>query len=167
LQTSSFKQKKAVNEEWGFSIKSRGTNSSDSVNAPMIDFVHFLQDYVYCRKIPDPVEENHGLPPRILIKIDIEGSEYKVFQRLIEAAKTEGFDLSKIYSIVGEFHPKFAPLTVGNKTISERNKLVQLQRNLVKELADLGGPQFLDFDDEEYYKDGMEYPQPPTHQYEK
>ena len=142
-------------------------NSSDSVNVPMVDFVHFLQDYVYCRKIPDPVEENHVLPPRIIIKMDIEGSEYKVFQRLIEATKTKGFNATEIDAIMGEFHPKFAPLTVGNRTIKKPMELQRLQGELVKELAGLGGPLFIDFDDEEYYKDGMEYPQPPTQQYEK
>ena len=69
---------------------------------------------------------------------------------------------------MGEFHPKFAPLAVGNMTIIKKPmELKRLQGELVKELADLGGPLFIDFDDEEYYKDGMEYPQPPTHQYEK
>ena len=72
--------------------------------------------------------------------------EYKVLEHLLDTGVSHQLD-----HIIGEFHSLY---DVTNADI------VTLQKNITARLEQNEGPGFLEFDDEQYLHDGMEYPFP-------
>ena len=81
------------------------------------------------------------------MKMDIEGSEYKVLASLLESGVFHDFD-----HILGEFHSKHNHIRIEG--------IVDLENNLSLRLQENGDPGFIQFDNEQYLNDGMEYTNP-------
>jgi hypothetical protein len=106
------------------------------------------------RILPEKTKYNLG-PPRVLMKMDIEGSEYRTLLRLYKTGAHRVFD-----AMVGERHTWALPLEVDGRVYTKVSALRRYFRRLTAALAENGGPSFLHFDDEEYPHDGLQYPEP-------
>ena len=92
-------------ECWGASVvpEARGPHGlSQSVMIPSVNFSQFVLDEIAGRKIP-PEDIAAGIKPRVLMKLDIEGSEYEVLPALMESGA-----LCHIDTIFLEWHPRVA-----------------------------------------------------------
>lgn len=94
------------NEEWGFSLAKRGKNAV-GVTVPLVDFNHWLETHILGRRPPSQIygkyTENDGGEGKVLMKMDIEGSEYMVLPSIIFS----GVFCKTIDVAFGEMHPKF------------------------------------------------------------
>lgn len=136
-----------TNEEWGFGIFAAPGNLSEleAVVVKVVNISSWLEKNILERDIPIQNQYN-TLPPTLVLKIDIEGAEYKVLEHLLDTGVSHQLDY-----IIGEFHSLY---DVTNADI------VTLQKNITARLEQNEGPGFLEFDDEQYLHDGMEYPFP-------
>jgi FkbM family methyltransferase len=116
-------------EEWGFS-RTSWTPNGIPVQLKALDFPRWFNAMKF-----DPAVTT------ILMKMDIEGSEYK----LLAALLAQGF-LCSMHTITIEWHPQFC-----------RGKLCSINlRSFVKFLPDLGcRVKFIEKDDESYLHDGQ------------
>lgn len=100
-----------INEDhhfWGSSIEN-GTrdvvkSGSQSVNVTAVDFATFLK-----QRVVDKREYKGGIrsrPPMVVVRMDIEGAEYRVIRRLFE----QGLLCHYIDYLIVEFHEDSAPL---------------------------------------------------------
>ena len=88
-------------EEWGFSIvAASASNESEAVVVNVLNLSSWVQRNILKRKIPFRNSFN-SLSPSLVMKMDIEGSEYKVLTSLLESGVSHDFD-----HILGEFHSK-------------------------------------------------------------
>jgi hypothetical protein len=143
----------ALAEEWGFSTTLHGAAVQDQeVLVKIIDISKWLDDHILKRDIPEKNEFNVG-PPLIVMKMDIEGSEYAVLAHMIDTGTAY-----RVNYIFGEWHP--VSQVIKGQNYSTPEELQVLQTSLSSRLSENGGPGFVDFDDEEYLHDGMEYPVP-------
>lgn len=99
--------KKYQAPELGFGVKPRGTGGS--VTVPVIDFADFLIKHVHGRRLPEAATPR-SLPPRVVVKMDIEGAEYAVVPHLIDT----GALCQAVSFITFEWHirQKFLPMNV-------------------------------------------------------
>lgn len=138
-------------EEWGFSMfptaVAGNQTALEAITVNIVDLSAWLVTNILSRYIP-PRNQYNTLPPSLIMKMDIEGSEYKVLEHLLETGVSHKFN-----HILGEFHPY--------KNLSNA-ELLDLRQNITTQLQSNGGPGFFNFDDEEYLHDGMEYPIPNT-----
>jgi FkbM family methyltransferase len=136
-------------EEWGFSMfptaVAENQTKFEAVSVNIVNVSAWMETNILNRYIP-PRNQYNTLPPLLVMKMDIEGSEYNVLESLLKSGVSHKFD-----HILGEFHP------YNNLSNTE---LSDLRHNLTTRLQLNGGPGFLQFDDEEYLHDGMEYPLP-------
>jgi hypothetical protein len=147
----------ALNEEWGFSMVSMSFKDSNEqeVEVDIIDFAAWLERNVVEREIPLNNTYNHG-HPLVMMKMDIEGYEFAVLEHLLDTGAAH-----KINIIVGEWHPGFVPQVIKGRNYTHPEQLQELSKNITDRLNADNGPGFFAFDDEEYLRDGMEYPVPP------
>jgi len=97
---------------WGSSIHN-GTrdilkSGSQAVNVTAIDFATFLKRRVMDkREFKSAVHSRHrSSPPVVIVRMDIEGAEYRVLRRLFE----EGLLCHSIDYLIVEFHEDSAPI---------------------------------------------------------
>jgi hypothetical protein len=146
----------ALAEEWGFSTKLQGAAVKDQeVLVNVIDFSQWLDHHVLKRDIPEKNEFNLG-PPLIVMKMDIEGSEYAVLEHMIDTGTAY-----RVNYIFGEWHP--VPQLIKGQNYSTPEELGGLSLSLASRLLENDGPGFVNFDNEEYLHDGMEYPVSMVH----
>lgn len=141
-------------EEWGFSTVSAagGPNDTDSIVVNVLNFSSWLEKHILARDIPEKNSYNI-LPSSLVMKMDIEGSEYQVLLNLLESGVSHKFD-----HIIGEFHSHHGNSHVINGIVMQNAEVADFEKNLTSRLQANGGPGFLEFDDEQYLHDGMEYP---------
>jgi len=148
----------ATHEEWGFSIHFHdGQSTTDqAVKVTVIDLSKWLQDVVLSRKIPQANEYDGDRQPTVIMKMDVEGSEYKTLHHMLEEGTA-----CQIYKIIGEMHPNTAPQVVGGVEYKTKEELKGFQQDLLVRLRKGENCHGFDlFDDEEYLHDGMPYPEP-------
>jgi hypothetical protein len=149
-------------EEWGFAIKQLAYNSkSPKVSIPVIRFSTWLEEHVNKRKIPSTPYGSYESGPKVVMKMDVEGSEYVLLPDLMLSGTMCGIDL-----MYGEFHTAFAPLDFPGHRVPLRNnreargiedalkKVIPSSRNCKTE--------FLGMDEEKYLHDRMPLPVPNT-----
>jgi FkbM family methyltransferase len=94
-----YRQDGGGNNDWGFSVKqSYGGPDTAKVEVPFVDFASFVGHHVGHR--PEKGEQ------RVLMKMDIEGTEYRVIPHLLETGTSSLFDV-----ITLEMHPHFCPVS--------------------------------------------------------
>lgn len=147
----------AQSEEWGFSsfnLDASQNNTSHAVVVPLIDLAQWVLNEVSDRIVPETTEYNHD-PPRVVMKMDIEGSEYRTLLRLYKTRAYKVFN-----AIIGEQHIWTLPQEIDGQQFVSRKSLRKFFWHLKSLLEEDGGPGFREFDDEEYLHDGMPYPDP-------
>uniref|UniRef100_A0A7S4JPP5 Methyltransferase FkbM domain-containing protein n=1 Tax=Odontella aurita TaxID=265563 RepID=A0A7S4JPP5_9STRA len=94
-------------EEWGFSVKELSDVMSTPEIVPSIRLASWIENHINKRHIPrEPhYDDGKGRGPKVVMKIDIEGSEFIVLPDLMLSGAMCGIDL-----IFGETHEAFAPL---------------------------------------------------------
>ena len=155
--------------EWGFSaIKveqgMNGLADSGPVTVPVIALAQWIQQHVQGRQLPDVVYGNYNTTttkqPKVLIKMDIEGMEYRVIPDLL----VSGVFCNAIDAIFGEVHNQFFPQTLANGKVLQQAQGLQYWQHVM--LAWQVNPhcrgQWIPGDDEHYLLDGMELPTPTT-----
>jgi hypothetical protein len=151
-----------LNEEWGFAVKQTKRGKASKVSIPVIRFSTWLEEHVNKRKIPStPYGSYEKSGPKVVMKFDVEASEYVLLPDLMLSGTMCGIDF-----MFGEFHPGFAPLDFPGHRISLTTQreavdigvalqmLIPSSRNCKTE--------FIYLDDESYLHDGMPLPVPNT-----
>ena len=148
-------------EEWGFSIhRSEGTATnptltlSQEISVNMIDLSRWLQTEIAGRFIPPKNKYNQG-DPKVIIKMDIEGSEYKTLWGLYQTGA-----VNLVSEFYGETHSNTYPQLIGGKNYTSKDELNVFFQSLTANIRKDGGPSWRTFDDEEYLHDGAVYPDP-------
>ena len=144
-------------EEWGFSVKELHGNAT-SEQIPVVRLSTWIKRHISLRKIPaNPLGNQSHKTPSVVLKMDIEGSEYVVLPDLIFSGT-----LCDIDFIFGEFHPSFAPLNFGGQKISlETEEEATHYRDLLTEILSVPTnckTRFQHIDDESYLHDGVPLP---------
>jgi len=158
-------------KEWGFSLVKRGPDSRAEV-VPLINFAKWIQHHITERRLPNKLYGNYtDLEPKVVMKMDIEGSEYFVLPSLLFS----GVFCSTIDYAFGETHPHFVKPMLREKMDNEtgRGELKLLTpdeaklwfRFVMREAFNTVPPEsckgrWLDLDDESYLRDGKPFPKP-------
>ena len=142
-------------EEWGFAMKQNVfATSSQPILVDVIDLALWTEKHIFNRIIPPPNEYHRGANPVVAMKMDVEGSEWRTIDHMLEMHTACKFDY-----ILGELHyNSVVPQTFGHHNLTEVRHVKDYARYMKDELAKEGCPSFQDFDDEEYLHDGMPYP---------
>ena len=152
-----------VREEWGFGthLHSGKINASDaSKNASLVaivntvDLAAWSERHIFNRTVPLKNEFNRHHPV-VAMKMDVEGSEYRTIDHMIEVGTACKFDF-----IMGELHFGDVPQEFGRHRLTTEQEVLEYSKYMKKELEKEGCPRFLEFDDEEYLHDGQPLPVP-------
>jgi hypothetical protein len=148
-------------EEWGFAVK-QFYNKSSKVSIPVIRFSTWLEEHVNKRKIPSTPYGSYGNSgPKVVMKFDVEGSEFVLLPDLMLSGTMCGIDF-----MFGEFHPQFAPLDFPGHRIPlttdrEAQDIEGALRKVIPSSRNCKTV-FRYEDDESYLHDGMPLPVPNT-----
>ncbi|KAL9178533.1 hypothetical protein ACHAXT_001871 [Thalassiosira profunda] len=146
--------------EWGFgdhNLKGVGV----PVTVPTIRFSTWLQNELLDRELPETVYGNYSTGPRVVMKMDIESSEYRVLPDLWFT----GIMCQTIDFLFGEFHPwdisyKDDAIT-GRGGLSLRSEeatgVLRTGVKLFHSFKDCS-TDIVELDDESYLHDGMPFP---------
>ena len=137
-----YRQDRGANNDWGFSVKNTyGGNDTVKYEVPFVGLAGFLHHHVGHRA-------SRG-DQRVLMKMDIEGSEYVVIPQLLRTGASRLIDMMTL-----EVHPAFCPIsfpaagTVPAKTI-EPEECAKMGTSFAGELA-LNGTKVVYLDDESW-----------------
>ncbi|GFH48572.1 hypothetical protein CTEN210_05048 [Chaetoceros tenuissimus] len=151
------------NNEWGFST-TRFKDSTSAVNVPVLRLRTWLEEHIDERQIPSRTfggEEALKLKPLVVMKVDIEGSEFKVFPDLIGS----GILCKNINYIFGEWHNHtrggYSSMIIYNEW---DNHLIAVM-NMFVNVDGCKLEKFDYHDDECYHLDGMPLPSPGGNQW--
>jgi FkbM family methyltransferase len=154
-----------AHEEWGFSTTNMEPNNPEnirtSVSSDVIDFARFVAVNILERSIP---KLNTKLPPTVMMKMDIEGYEYRVLSHML----VHGV-LCKINVILGETHhhtgitDKIFPMQISDHmTLRYPEQAEELMTHINGVLKAASCPDFFhEFDDENYLYDPVPLPKVP------
>jgi len=130
------------------------------VEVPIIRFSKWLQDHVLSRELPADVHGAYAKNATIVVKLDIEGSEYVVLPDLISSGA-----LCELDYVFGEFHPYSTPnafpdsgvdLSTRQKTNTFKNAILSVISGLHRTCK----VRYEDRDDETYLHNGIPLPTP-------
>ena len=144
----------ADHEFWGASVvpEARGPHGlSQSVLIPSLNFSQFVLDEIAGRKIPAE-DVAAGIKPRVLMKLDIEGSEYEVLPALMESGA-----LCHIDTIFLEWHPRVAT----RESLAATEPVKAWLDGTASQMAGTSrckAPSISTVDDESYLHDGQPAP---------
>jgi len=152
-----FHQGDESHNEWGFSLKQLGKEAT-KVSVPVTRLSTWVEKEVHRRLIPSsPYATYNGRGPKVVMKMDIEASEYVVLPDLIVSGAICG-----INHIFGEFHPGFAPLNFTGMNVQLRDRSDAIKLTDALELALASSRQcktvFQNLDDEAYLIDATPLP---------
>ena len=154
-----------ANMEWGGGVlppninniaqeKQKSNTAPEFKEVTLIRLSEFLSDVVGTRKIPTPI--NSSIPPQVVMKMDIEGSEVDVIPDMLF---TGGFQY--VNTLMVEWHERLERL---EERKSAQNQLQSIVRTL-SEYSDTmkdSGAKFsfkeMDIDDETYYTSDFDFP---------
>ena len=148
----------SINEEWGFSVKNLVEGEAEIEKVPVLRLSSWIKHHVTERKIPPfPFGVNSNQTPKVVMKMDIEGSEYVVLPDLILSGALCGVDF-----LFGEFHPWFVPLNfTGHRIKLERRQDASHLQNVLIDVVPSSRnckTRFKYLDDESYLHDGIPLP---------
>ena len=158
-------------EEWetGFSAVTPKTLYGDNATAKVVEIIRlasWIQDEIVDRQLPTTQYSEVPSEPKIIMKLDIEGLEFKVFPDLL----TTGILCNHINFLMGEFHygpgnHNYYPIELtadgkhvlrhwkeGQQLANELLRLVEITDNCLTKIS-------LE-DVESYLTDPHEYPKP-------
>jgi hypothetical protein len=159
-------------EEWGFNAiqsKSKGKDAK-AVDIPVVRLAQWLEDHVYERIIPstthgtyESIRDKEGVvgAPKVVMKMDIEGMEFRVLPDLI----ISGIFCRVFDFVFGEMHgnKKWYPMTLPNEiTLQDGVEGLAYIRSFTR--AMVANPTcktvYVEDDEEAYLHDGIPLPQP-------
>lgn len=148
----------SVNEEWGFSVKNLVEGDAVREKVPVLRLSSWIKHHITERRIPtSPFGATLNQTPTVVMKMDIEGSEYVVLPDLILSGALCGVDF-----LFGEFHPWFVPLNfTGHRIKLERRQdAAHLQNVLIDVIPSSRNckTRFKYLDDDSYLHDGIPLP---------
>jgi len=133
--------------DWGFSAGTtlyKGKNAKQ-LTVPLLDIARFVNEHV----------ADQGIRT-VLMKLDVEGSEYAVLPRMFSLGAFEHIDM-----ITAEFHQRMCPITLktttGTRTYQERD-CADLESLFPVMLAGEFGTLMQFVDNEQYRWDGKPLP---------
>ena len=148
----------AQNEYWAFSTTRLEKQNQSKVRVPSVSFDTVLAQ-IGKRRLP--ADQRH---PRVLVKMDIEGSEYAVLPQVMMTGS-----LCRVVDYISlEWHASFAPMRfrpnqhLGLSTQAEAKKVASLLKAAMADGAHAGGclTSVAEVDDETYLHDGVPFPVP-------
>lgn len=169
-------------EEWetGFSAVTPKTlygHDATAKTVPIIRLASWIRDEIQDRLLPDDVDDGrprsttynaHGnAEPKVIMKLDIEGLEFKVFPDLL----LSGALCDNIYFLMGEFHHapgnhNYYPINLtsdGSQVLGHRKEGEALAHQMLHllDVTENCMTRFVLDDDESYLTDPHELPGPP------
>lgn len=158
--------KDLVNETGFSAVGKKNVYGGDSepIVVPVVRLSTWIQNEIQHRHIPASPHKRHPHGPKVVMKMDIEGSEYMVFPDLIT-----GVLCTTVHFVFGEFHQtanhhNFFPmnLTKDGKNVLELQRAWLLADSFVKmvEISENCITRIKMQDDESYSNDPVEYPKP-------
>lgn len=148
-------------EEWGFSVK----GYSEQSIAERIRTIHlaaWINENINKRRIPSVPHGDYGSRgPKVVMKMDIEGSEYIVLPDLVLSGALCGIDL-----VFGEFHghndADYIPLNfTGHRISIDTTDQAEVARMILKGVIPMSRnckTRLVELDDESYLHDGVALP---------
>lgn len=158
-------------EEWetGFSAVTPKTLYGGNATARTVSIVRlasWIQNEIQDRQIPDIQYSEVQSEPKVIMKLDIEGLEFKVFPDLL----TSGALCNNIHFLMGEFHyapgnHNYYPINLtsdGGQVLKDRYAGRDLANQLLHlvEITDNCMTKISLDDDEEYLTDPYDFPKP-------
>ncbi|XP_063712116.1 uncharacterized protein LOC134840293 [Symsagittifera roscoffensis] len=148
------------NLEWGGGVLPPGViniaqpASSEYKNVSLIRLSEFIRDVVGTRRLPS--NAGGSKPPRVVMKMDIEGSEVDVMNDLIFSGALQHINLAAV-----EWHGRLQQLSE-RKSVSNRLQQALQLLSSVSEVMRYSGRHFafkvLDLDDESFWGSRFEMP---------
>ena len=148
------------NEDWGFNnqdIRNNGT----PVKVTSLRLATWLRDEILDRKMPDTVYGEYQAGPKVVMKLDIEGSEYSVLPDLMFS----GLLCQNIDFLFMEVHDwpvdhEADPLSGRGELHLQRGQSAQFLREGIAMLHSVKdcATRIAELDDEAYLHDGMPFP---------
>ena len=158
-----------ADKELGFSAVARKTlygKDSKPKTVSIIRLASWIMHEIRDRKIPDTPHSVSSLKPKVVMKLDVEGIEYKVFpDLLLTGALCDTIDL-----LIGEFHygpgnHNMFPMNItsdGKQILHHRKEGQKLAQELLRvvEISENCKTVISLDDDESYGADPVEFPKP-------
>ena len=149
--------------EVGFSTQNRdpGNPHNQRVDVPTIDLSAWIRHHILERRIPEDGDlYDAKSPPLLIMKMDIEGSEYRTFSKMV--LDRVACSLDYIYGETHAFTNRFEKFQLRNNVVLDGAQARAFMWSLNMMLRMEGcKTTWIEFDDEAYHADGVEYPKPP------
>jgi hypothetical protein len=143
--------------EWGFSTVDYG-NAKETVVARVLRLSDWVRDNIEGRLLPE--QHNSTLPPKVVMKMDIEGLEVRTMTDML----LTGTFCNNIDYAFGEYHGRWSGLMdTKEKTYSQNdqnNYWKALMRSM--KISENCRGYMEELDDEKYLTDPKPYPEPPV-----
>ena len=144
--------------EWSFGVK-KWTEEARSISIPVIRLADWLEEHIASRKIPLKTHGEYAGGPKVVMKMDVEGTEFVMLPDLILSGA-----ICTVDYMFGEFHEGAAPLHFPGQDFSleDVNQTSQLRGSLLDVIRSSRNckTQFSVGDDEGYLLDGIPLPTP-------
>lgn len=134
-----YRQGDEEHREWGFTMTDTPGSKREAVLVPTVDIAAWMQTYI------TPAHT-------VLVKMDIEGSEYPVMSRLLAGALTMMCSSVKVITI--EYHPSRAPPAFENRTAYFHD----LVNRRLRRSSPTCQTVLVEMDDESYHNDTVALP---------
>lgn len=138
------------NEFWGFGTTRRHTENNPPIPVKVIDFASWFKFHILGRCLPADQKAASQLvdarPPKIMIKMDVEGQEFNVISKMLRDGLA-----CKIDRMIMELHSKFVkeiPAHDVGPWFKSLNHILNVD----------GCRPFISFDEEAYLHDGAPLP---------
>lgn len=142
--------------EWAFGVK-KWHDGAQSVSVPVIRLVDWVEQHIVHRAIPSATYGNYEGGPKVVMKMDVEGTEFVLLPDLIFSGKICSVDF-----VFGEFHEGAAPLEFPGQDFSlgDVEQTTQLRTSLLDVIRSPRNCRtvFSLGDDESYLHDGIPLP---------
>jgi len=144
-----YRQDNGKNNDWGFSLKhSYGKKkNAEKHDVPIFSLATFVNEHV-----------GGARPEKVLMKMDVEGSEYSTFPEMLDLRSFDNID-----TMTYEFHARFCPIPVRLKDgVHEFSKqdCLDYAREFPRLLSAGFQTKLSEIDDEKHRKDGRPWPNP-------
>mmetsp|Transcript_639 Transcript_639/g.1463 ORF Transcript_639/g.1463 Transcript_639/m.1463 type:complete len:295 (+) Transcript_639:161-1045(+) len=148
-------EKEEQSEEWGFGMTEYRRGKGTAVNIPVVRLAQWLKDEIKDRKMPSRVHGDGDMPPKVVMKMDVESAEYAV---LPDLAYT-GVACELVDFIFGEFHGvdvkyEDTGLELSHEVSRDKLRATVEFLNSVRECKTT----LVEEDDEAYLHDGVPFP---------
>ena len=146
----------------GFATENRDPENPNNqhIDVPTIDLSHWIRHQVLMRKIPDANDGefyDSSSPPLVIMKMDIEGSEYRTYSKMV--LDRVACQLDHIYGEVHAFRNRYNQFSLRNGIVLDSVRATQFfwALNTMLRMENCKTT-WIEFDDEQYHTDGQPYP---------